>query len=109
MRINITQKIQDYDGKDIPLSVEDSTPLTIKDIFFTALNNPGKDEMLTAEDKNKAFQLCVKMTQQNEVDFTVDDLSFIKERVNKIWTSPLICGKVNELIEGPREEETPKA
>jgi hypothetical protein len=97
MKINVIAFISNYDGK--PVLGENKKPVDLRTIFSFALNNQVQGETpQTAEQKNKIFQLSLKLYKDKEVDFTVDDLAFIKERVGKVW-SPLIYGRVCEIIE----------
>jgi hypothetical protein len=45
------------------------------------------------------------MFKGKEIDLTLDDRSFIKKRVDKVYNSPLICGRVNEILEGEDTKE----
>lgn len=100
MKINLKQTIRGYEGKE---SIENGKPIILRDIISTALNNFLRDEIPTAEVKNKAFQLSIKLYSGNEADFTLDDRAFIKERVDKIFPSPLICGRVAEILEEKKD------
>lgn len=96
MKLDINQKIKNYEGKDIV--DESKKPLSLKTIFVTALNSQLKTEILTAENKSKIYQLSLKIYQSKEPDFTVDDLAFIKERVGKFY-NPLVYGRVCDIID----------
>lgn len=105
MKVNLLQLILDYEGK--PVKDENGKEIELRAILSTALNSQLRDEILTAEDKNKIFQLSVKLWKDDEADFTVDDLAFMKERVGKIHT-PLAFGRVAEIFEGKKEEDLTK-
>ena len=109
MKITTNQVLKDYEGKDI---IEESAKgekrtITIRDVFSVALNTQTKDEVITAEEKAKVFQISTKLYTGNEVDLTVDQLSLIKERVGKIY-NPLVYGRVCELIDGQPTEVVDK-
>ena len=96
MKIKLEDKILDYQKKEI-LS-DGKNPLLIRDIISASLNNTTQDERLTSEQKNKIFQLSVKVWSDKEVDFTLDDRHFIKERAGKIL-NPLMYGRLCEILE----------
>lgn len=105
MRIQVNQEILDFEGKPLLINPKDpkSESIKLKDIIGNSINNTLQSEQLSAEVKNKLFQIGLKLYKGNEVDFTTDQLSLIKERVNKIYQNPLICGRVEEIIEGKPE------
>jgi hypothetical protein len=99
MTINVTTQITDYEGKPVKETpAEDSPVVTLRSVFFTALNNFTRDEMPTGEIKTQCYQITQKVFANKEVDLTVDQRALILERVRKIYTSPLICGRVEELL-----------
>src|SRR3990172_6713002 len=79
-------------------------PLTYRDVFNTALNSLGKDEIMTAQDKSKSYEITMKCFKTNEPDFTTSQVEFIICRVEKIYNLPLIIGRVKEAL---GEVETP--
>jgi hypothetical protein len=118
MRINLKQTIRDYAGKELtqpmrgdnnqPVLDEDGRPVTepqiLRDLLTTALNNAAPNETLTAEQKGKIYQLSLKIWSGKEADFTVDDRAFLKERVNLIFVSPMLCGRICDILEGNETE-----
>ena|SRR3990167_3757995 len=98
MKLKVTEKIIGYDNKSVFLDKDVEATYLL--VFSMALNNTAKDESLTAEVKSKCFQLSTKLHTNKEVDLDLDERSLIKERVNIIFNSPLICGRVSEALEG---------
>ena len=123
MRVNIKTILKDYEGRNIINAdvKEDGSiqqiPLTLLNALISAINNPAqlKDaegngrtnplgqpitEIFTAEQKARSYQLSTKMysTENGEVDFTPEEITYIKERVSKVWNSPVIEGKINEIL-----------
>ena len=98
MRIDVTQHIKDYKGEDIKTS-EDSN-LELRDVISTAINTlpTQKEKQMTTEQKNKAYQISIKIWSDKIVDFTVDDRKFIKDKVGEVYT-PLIYGRVSDIFE----------
>ena|SRR6185436_12502090 len=99
MRINTTQVLKNYEGKEI---LEDDKPITLRDVFSIGLNSQLPDEKMTADQKAKIFQITTKLYTNNEVDLTVDQLALIKEQVGKVY-NPLVYGRVCEIIDGTQE------
>ena len=106
MKIDVLQALLNYEGKEMK-TVDESgktRPLTVRLIISAALNGTlrvnGGTVPLTAEDKAKIYQLCSKLYSNKEVDFTVEDMAFIKKRAGDVAEiTPLMCGKLNELFE----------
>ena len=73
-------------------------PLTYRDVFNTALNSLAKDEIMTAQDKSKSYEITLKCFKTNEPDFTTSQVAFIINRVEKIYNLPLIIGRVKEAL-----------
>lgn len=101
MKINLSETIKSYDGKD--LIGEGKTPIILRDLIVTALNNVTREEILIAEQKAKIYQLSVKLYSNKEVDLTLDDRSFIKERAGKVLL-PLAYGRICEILEGENKD-----
>ena len=100
MTIDVTKQVLDYEGKPVKeTNLDDSPVLTWRSVFFTALNNFTKDEQPTGELKTKCYQITQKIFASKDADLTVEQRALILERVKKIFTSPLICGRVEELLE----------
>lgn len=118
MKIDGTQVLVDYKGKPIlfPSSGETKpgekakeVKVTFREVVSTSINAtpqpPAKP--LTAEDKNKAYQISVKLWGKKVADLTVDQLAFIKEKVGEVY-GPLVYGRVCDILEGGKNEEEPK-
>lgn len=97
MTIDVTQTIKNYAGENVDYQ---GKPLTLRDAFTGAINNTLPNEVLTAEQKAKIYALSIKIYSANEINLTVDDMAFIKERCAIIW-NPLIYGRVCELFDNP--------
>ena len=73
-------------------------PLTYRDVFNTALNTIIKDEVMTGQDKSKAFEITLKCFANKEPDFTTSQVEFIIARVEKVYLLPLIIGRIKEVF-----------
>lgn len=91
MKVKVTEKIKDYDWRELPQ--------TYRDVFISALNNTiDTKEVLTTEKKNQIYQLSKKLFTSDEVDLTVTERALILERAEKL-KSPLAYGRVKDLLE----------
>ncbi len=98
MKIKVTNKITNYEGKEME-------KITIRSLISETLNSPVEEnEKLTAEDKSKIYQLSVKVYSANEIDFSLDERAFIKERAGKTLF-PMFYGKLCEILEDKEEEK----
>jgi hypothetical protein len=68
--------------------------------FAVALNHAaqGENEVFTPEQKSKIYELTTKLYKKKELDLTLDDRSFLKERVGKVY-GPLIYGRICDILE----------
>ena len=114
MRLNMKQPVLDYEGQ--PLMVNktnpDGTPVLgedhktvqepelLRNYLALALNNTaqGENEVFTPEQKSKIYALTTKLYSKKEIDLTLDDRAFLKERVGKVY-GPLIFGRICDILE----------
>lgn len=96
MKFKVTEGILDYKNQPIK---EGEEQVTYRGVFNMALNSFEQEEKPTSEEKAKCFQLTLKLFSNNEVDLSVDERALIKSRVEKIYNSPLIFGRVTEFLE----------
>lgn len=99
MKIVVTNFLKDYQGKPI-LQQGGKGKLDLRTVISTAINTLGapNEKPMSAEDKNKAFQISIKVWQKKEIDLTLDDRKFIKDKVGAVY-NPLIYGRVCEILE----------
>ena len=98
MKIDVTQTLKDYEGKEI-VGDDKKTLLTLRRVITVALNSMGGGKPIPAEKKAKAYEVFSKCYKGKEADLTVDDRSFINEQVAEFY-SPLVVGRVREILEG---------
>ena len=109
VKIIVTQILKNYKGEDILSNLGDGkkVKLSFRDVVSTSINAtplpPAKP--MTAEVKNKAYQISIKLFTKKRIDLTVDQRAFIKERVGDVY-NPLVYGRVCDILEGKDE---PKA
>lgn len=100
MKVKVTQPLLDYEKKEIP--TEDGTNLILRIAIVNALNYTDPAEPQLAEEKAKIYAISTKVYSKSEVEFTVDELAFIKEKASKALT-PLAYGRLLEVID-PTED-----
>lgn len=96
MKIDVSSHLLDFKGEEI--LDDDKKSIEARTIIANALVSENNEHILTVEEKNKAFQIGLKLFSK-EPDFTVDQLAFIKERVGFFYNA-LVYGRICELIEG---------
>lgn len=101
MKINLKAPILDYENKPVQNKGAEE-PLNFLNVFINALNSQLPSEVLTAEVKNRIYQVSMKIYKSDEPNFTPEQLTLIKERVGKIY-NPLVYGRVCDLIDGTGE------
>ena len=105
MKIRVTEPLLDYENK--PIKKEDGKDLTVREAIAIALNNYLSTETPTAEQKAKSFQISLKLYIDKDVDLTLDDRMFIKERAGVILgVVPL--GRLSEILEGAEKPDAQK-
>ena len=85
-------------------------PETLRSYLVLSLNNKSRTETeaVGAEELAKRYQLSTKLYAKNEVDLTAKEISLLQDRVAALYDSPLIVGRVGDLLEG-RKIEVPNA
>lgn len=81
----------------------DREPFNFRQVINFSLNSihvgeDGKNEIMSAGDKAKAYEITKKVFASKEPDFTEDQITFIIDRVDKIYLLPIICGRVKEFF-----------
>lgn len=99
MKVDVTQILTDYQGKDLTQGPK-KEKLELRSVISTAVNtmNLQGEKSMTSEEKNKAYQISTRVWSKKEVDFTVEQLAFIKEKVGKVY-NPLVYGRICDIIE----------
>lgn len=117
MKIDIRKVIKNYEGEEMTtqdnegkkqsLTVRRALNFVINGMEMVSGPTGSRPKVLTAEEKGRIYQLSTKLWSANkEVDFTESEISFIKERAGVVTDiTPLLYGKVIDLLEGKNEEE----
>lgn len=96
MRLNLLNGILDYNNK--PLLDSNGKEITVQQVIYVALNSIIPNESFTTDTKIKCYELTNKCMLNREVDLTIEEISFILRRVDLTQTSPLIYGRMRELL-----------
>lgn len=94
MKYKITETVNDYTNKPI---LNEGKSWMWKDVIISALNGMVKNEEMSADDKVKCFKLSVQAYQQDEVEYSADDVTFILKRIQMLFT-PLVVGRADEFF-----------
>ena len=100
MKIDVMQSVRDYEGRPVKDGADKN--LSLRTVISASINASVGDKPMTAEDKNKAFQISLKVWGDKVVDLTVDQLAFIKTKVGEVY-NPLVYGRVCQIIEGDKD------
>ena len=104
MKIKLTTLIKGLDGK--PLENDDKSALTFADAFKTALISfIPEDKDMSADDKLENWELAklIKKNEKGSVELTTEQVTRIKERVHKLYLSPIVYGSICDVIEPPKK------
>jgi hypothetical protein len=106
LKIKVTQVLKTYKGDDMNFIDTDgsSRPLTLRNAIDQIISRPPVDEAgkqlpMTGKEKARIFNLCNKIWNGKEADFTPDEITYIKERADKSSVAkPLIHGRLLEIL-----------
>jgi len=97
---NVTQKLYDLHGK-VLLEDDDKTPLTARKILEVALITRGQREVQSIEEQVERFKLAVRVTTEDELDLTSEEVVKLKNWV-AARSAPLVTGQMALLLEGKK-------
>lgn len=99
MKIKVTTPVLEYNGDKLYQDPPTNKKMyDIRTAIIAAINYIEQGEVLTAEEKNKIFSISTRVWAHADVDLTIDDLSFIKEKAGKSLF-PLYYGRLLEVID----------
>jgi hypothetical protein len=106
MKIDVTKPIKDYENKDLTetvLNEEKGLPeqkaITLRTFLSNIVNSQLNSELPTAEDLNRRHQLSMKLYSTSQPDLTLNERMLILERLPKVYSSPLIFGRISALLD----------
>lgn len=96
--VDFKAPILSIDGKPIPVSAEDKTPLTLGKIAQDALIAPTlPNDQPTPEEKGRRFWLAMKI-HDGATALTAEEVALIKKVVGLAY-GPLVVGRVSEMLD----------
>jgi len=108
MKIDVTQPIKEYDGRDVVDA--DKNPVPVRTAMLNGLayhpsgpdpDNPGQQLHMTTESREQRFAISSKLWSKSKVDLSIKEKAFIIDWVNAAYPdNPLICGRVKQVLEG---------
>jgi hypothetical protein len=123
-KINLLYKFIDLEGKSIPKSTEPEEkdengkvtkeavviPFLLKDVIIeglTAVDPPGSQgaKPIDASEKMKRWNLTKKVYDSDTIELTSEEITLVKEQINKRYPSPLIVGQSIEQLDPPAAEK----
>lgn len=81
--------------KDKPFQDDADNQLTFGDVFLTLLSQPKDND----DNKLDKYKLAIKCVA-DEVDLDLDERKLIKDLANESSFSPIIYGRIHDLLEG---------
>jgi hypothetical protein len=107
MKINFKQPMKDFSGNEMRQEVSTDGDVKIESILISspiinALMAAYKDDdKCSGEDKLKRFDISKKISEsEGAIELSTDEISFIKNYVNKAGFPPLTYARINEVLEG---------
>lgn len=98
MKVNFDAPMLDLAGNPFfDTSTPEKKPVTLGIVCLTALVS---NDNVDAAEKVKRFKLAVEVTKGGEQYLPLDDVTYIKSLVGRMIPSPVVVGRVFELLEG---------
>lgn len=104
MKINFDSNIKGLDGKD--LATETGTATLSSIVTGALIANYHDEQFLPGMEKFKRAQLAQRVYAGGDIDFSVEELTLIKELVGK-YATPLVVLQIFKLID--KKDEAPTA
>lgn len=101
MKVDLTTEILDLDGEKIWKDGKKDSPMMVSDVMIVSFKTPLEgDEKDSPEQRIRKFNIMKTLHDQSsqEVDLDAEDVSMIKERVLKVYPSPIIYGRLCEAL-----------
>ena len=107
MKIDTTKVLKNLKGEEMKMlssemvdgkEVTKESPMILREIITNVLNMESNEYRLTAEHKNKAFQIMKKLWDSKEADLTVDQRALISERA-LLFLPTMTAGLIAEELE----------
>lgn len=96
MKVDIRQKITGFDGK--PIAIDGQQGRDLSYLLLLVLTFESPEFVVTGSQKIRNFELCVQLSQSDEVELTVEDITYIKQAGEEILTI-LTYGQLVKALE----------
>lgn len=112
MKVSTTQVLKNLKGEDMRMLSSEvvdgkettkEVPMIFREVITNLLNMETQELRMTAEMKNKAFQIMKKLWDGKEADLTVDQRSLIIERANLFYPA-MTAGIISEVLEESKQK-----
>lgn len=97
MSIDFTRVLKNFDGSEI-MHGNTTVPFTLSLCAVNALVSGANDPNLSGDQQLKQYLLAEKIDGK-VVDLTSEEISLIKERINKTYNAPLIAGQALKMLD----------
>ena len=103
MKLNFKQTLKDFDGTPLKIQTEDGiVNMTLGIAIVRSLQASLQgDETIPPMDKVKLGMMGVAVNKGLELP--IEDVAKIKERICRVFASPVVAWALNEAIEGGAE------
>lgn len=99
MEIDLTTKLQDFEDKPMK---DNKAELTLGKVLRLAIGSPNKTD--DGEKLLKKYKLGLKCVADS-AEFSTKEIEMLKDAVAEFYKSPLVFGRVCELLDPPSVEE----
>lgn len=100
MKVKVLDQIKDMDGKVVHSDEAQTKVLTVKDVLIVCLGTPLKgDDEETGEVRINKFNIMKSLhTDKPEIELESKEITLLKDRVLKVYPSPIIYGRMCEAF-----------
>ena len=92
-------ELKGYEVEILEIVSKEPEPLTLRLAINRSLMNVLEGDKLAAEKQVGAFLLATRVHENDEVEFTPEEIVLIKKRVSETYQSPLVAGQVCILVD----------
>jgi len=104
MKIEFLTQLMDLDGVT-PLLVNDTKEfVTMRKACTVALNAMDQNKPPTPQDRYKRGKLAEKITTNDTLDLSVDELKMLKDLIGAVW-GPTVVLRAWDILDPPSVEE----
>ena len=100
MKIKLEVQIKNMDNKVVYSDEEEKNVLTTKDVMIVCLSAPLEgDDKETGEVRINKFNIMKSLhSDKKEIELDSKEVTLLKERILKVYPSPIIYGRMCEAF-----------